>query len=185
MSNHGWSGLLMDGSEAKIATCREVYAGLPVEIGCHFITRENIASLLASHRVPQALDLLVIDLDGNDYWVLGSVLAQYSPRVIVVEYNAGWPPPTEWVMPYKADYVWDGSKNFGASLTSLAKLCAAHGYVLVGTDPRGVNAFFVLSNLVGDRFPDCHESESHHYAPPRYGRSTFGHPVRRRPRSNR
>jgi hypothetical protein len=129
--------------------------------------------------VPKAPDLLVVDIDGNDYWVLASILSEYAPRVVVVEYNASWPPPVEWVMSYAPAHVWDGTRYFGASLTSLAKLGTAHGYSLVGCDPSGVNAFFVRDDQLGVHFPDCREPISRHFAPPRFNRWSFGHPVRR------
>jgi hypothetical protein len=64
-----------------------------------------------------------------------------------MEYNGRWTPPTEWVMPYNPDHVWDGSICFGASLTSLAKLAHRYGYRLVGCESRGINAFFVRKDL--------------------------------------
>lgn len=178
-AKHGWGGLVMDGSEKNAARARELFSGLPVRIGCHFVTRANITSLLEGHGVPDAPDLLVVDIDGNDYWVLAAALARYSPRVVVVEYNGSWPPPMEWVMSYSADHRWDGTRFYGASLTSLAKLCGAHDYALVGCDPNGVNAFFVRNDQLDDHFPDCNKPAHHHYPPPRYGRMSFGHPVRR------
>ena len=69
-----------------------------------FVTRENIAGLIAAARFEQ-LDLLSIDIDGNDYWIWEALTIQ--PRVVVIEYNAKFRPPTSWVMEYNAAHRWD------------------------------------------------------------------------------
>ena len=38
------------------------------------------------------------------------------PRVVVVEYNAGFPPAQAWIHPYEPGRAWDGTQAFGASL---------------------------------------------------------------------
>ena len=169
IAHHGWGGLVMDGSEANIARARQTYAPFPVRVGCHFITLESIVSLFRSYDVPQRHDLLVVDIDGNDYWVLGALLQHYQPRVIVAEYNGRWWPPTEWVMSYRPDHVWDWTCYGGASLTSLNKLCTAYGYRLVGCDPCGVNGFFVHRDELGDRFPDARYGVGYHFVRLRAG----------------
>jgi hypothetical protein len=60
-----------------------------------------------------------------------------------------------WVMAENPNYIWDRSNYFGASLRSLTELGRKKGYSLVGTDSRGVNAFFVRDDFVGKgRFLD-------------------------------
>ena len=48
-------------------------------------TKEMVARL--KNDVPAEIDLLSIDIDGNDYWVWQAMNAT-SPRVVVIEYNA-------------------------------------------------------------------------------------------------
>ena len=110
---------------------------------------ENIAGLLAECCAPSEPNLLVIDIDGNDYWVLAEIFRSYRPRVVVSEYNGRWPPPLEWIMPYNPTHTWDYSAYFGASLASLAKLARRHDYELVACESMGVNAFFVRGDLPG------------------------------------
>src|SRR6516165_5949600 len=59
---------------------------------------------------------VIIDLDRNDYWVW-SKIDRYRPRVVVIEYNAIFPPGCHWVVDYRPQAVWDKTSNFGASLT--------------------------------------------------------------------
>jgi hypothetical protein len=97
----------------------------------------------------------------------------------VIEYNARWVPPTEWVMPYNPDHRWDGTVRFGASLQSYTNLGHLHGYTLVGCSSAGVNAFFVRNDQINGHFPMVRDEATDHYAAPDYT-SGFGHPIRRR-----
>ena len=122
------------------------------------------------------LDLLSIDIDGNDYHLLRAFTA-VRPRVIVIEYNAKFPPPMDLVMPYDPAHRWNGTDYFGASLVALANLAARRGYRLVGTNITGANAFFVRDDLAGAHFAPADAGAL--YNPPRYWLSSAwaaGHP---------
>lgn len=137
LSKHkGWKGLLMDGSHENAV----------INLHQEFITRENIEALFAKYNVPEEFDLLSIDIDGNDYWVWEAITA-YTPRVVIMEYNACFPETESKTVPYAKDFAWDKTDYMGATLRALTKLGAQKGYTLVGTDSCGVNAFFVRNEL--------------------------------------
>jgi hypothetical protein len=71
-----------------------------------FITRDNIEGIFNKNDVPENLDLLSVDIDGNDYWIWKAI-SNYKPRVVVVEYNSTINPTREWIMPYNENRVWD------------------------------------------------------------------------------
>ena len=79
---HGWQGLLMDPGGLS----RNPWAVVRKEL----VTAENVNDLFQKYGVPEAFDLLSIDIDGNDYWVWRAIT--YRPRVVVIEYNAHVPP---------------------------------------------------------------------------------------------
>ena len=93
------------------------------------------------------IDLLSLDIDGNDFHILQAIEA-VKPRVIVLEYNAKFPPPIDWVMRYNPHHKTDKTSYFGASLKSYERLMRSKGYKLVGCGMTGANAFFVLDELV-------------------------------------
>jgi hypothetical protein len=176
----GWSGLWIEASPASARAIREGFAPAiaagRLTLVESFVTAENIEGLLRGAGVPADLDLLSIDIDGNDYWVW-KALGAFRPRAVVIEYNASLGPTARLARPYDPAFVWDGTSAFGASLAALAALGEAKGYALVGCDAAGVNAFFVRQDLVGDRFV-APFTAARHYQPPRYGPTGAGHPPR-------
>lgn len=133
-----WSGVFVDASEATVAALTKRFASLEgVTVLHREVTPENVGEIVA--RGGERPDLLSIDIDSYDYWVWKALTAQ--PRVVVIEYNShlGHEPVA---VPYGGIGP-DSPKGYsGASLAALAKLGAEKGYVLLGCDYMGVNAFF-------------------------------------------
>lgn len=169
-----WGGLLIEANAEMYRQLKMVHEMLSrftgdagrVKLANELVTAENVADIFSSNNVPTAFDLLSIDIDGNDYWVW-KALAGYRPRVVVIEYNAIYAPPTRWVMPYDPGHVWDGGTKYGASLTSLSDLGKEMGYDLVATDSHGINAFFVLRELCSQLLSPLSAEQAYH--PPRFG----------------
>jgi len=170
----GWTGLFLEADETCFAELERRYAGAP-GVRCRQVkvTSANIENLLAEAGIPRDFDLLSIDIDGNDYWVWRAV-REWRPHVVVIEYNAAYPPPALWVMQENPDHVWRGDTYHGASLMSLVRLGREKGYSLVATSSAGVNAFFVRDDLVDARFLEPIAGSL--YSPPAYGPHRGGHP---------
>jgi hypothetical protein len=57
-------------------------------IGLHreTITPTNVISIFEKYHIPKQFDLLSIDIDFGDFWVMHKLLSDgYRPRVIIVE----------------------------------------------------------------------------------------------------
>jgi len=178
--NRGWRGWWIDGDPSNVSSIltkfRQPIVSGQLSVLEALVTAENIVSLLDRLGVPKELDLLSLDIDRNTYWVWRAISNVYRPRVAVIEYNASFPPDVDWKVQYRADACWNGSAYFGASLKAMELLGRHHGYSLVGCDFTGVNAFFVRSDVCGERFAEPFTAENH-YEPPRYGLSArHGHP---------
>ncbi len=169
----GWSGLWMEAIPNRIANLRRVFAKAldagVLSVRHTKVTVANVNDLIRSADITGEIDLLSIDIDNQDYHVCRAINV-ISPRVIVIECNSTFPPPAEWVVPFEAEGKREGFLS-GASLASMTKMMAGKGYVLVGTEISGTNAFYVRNDLVQDRF--VHAGDVHSlYNPPRRG---FGH----------
>jgi hypothetical protein len=164
----GWSGGWIDGSPNDARAIRERFSPLlssgKLQFIEGFVTAETIAKLAAQPGLDD-LDLFSIDIDGNEYHILQAM--HLTARVVIVEYNAKFAPPIDWVMPYKADFVWGFTDYCSASLTALERLMRSKNYSLVGCNITGVNAFFVRDDLAGESFLAPFTAENH-YEPARY-----------------
>jgi hypothetical protein len=161
VGEQGWTGLRMDGVDQTDGS----------DIRQEFITAENINELFAKYGVPDEFDLLSIDIDSNDYWVLRSLDERYRPRVLVMEYNASLGPTQRKTIAYDPAYVWDVSSYFGASLAALHNVAVERGYSLVGCDSLGVNCFFVRTDCLTG-FAALTPEQA--YVPPGYGLFIWG-----------
>lgn len=151
-----WRGLWIEGDPDYYKQIqnkfRPVIKDNQLKVVNAFITKENINELFLQAGMEGEIDLLSIDIDGNDYYVFEAI-SVVAPRVVIIEYNAKFPPDCEWVMPYNKFHLWDGTDKHGASLKSLQILGEKKGYQLVGTNINGVNAFFVRKDLTNNLFP--------------------------------
>lgn len=170
----GWRGLFLELDETHHRALSENYCQYD-QVKCvqACVTSDNIEELFQTHEVPRDLDLLSIDIDGNDYWVWKAV-QNWKARVVVIEYNGYYRPPIRWVMKENRSHRWNRTTYFGASLAALATLGREKGYTLVGTESIGVNAFFVRDDQVTDEF--VQRRVAYHYSSPRYGKHELGHP---------
>ena len=124
------------------------------------------------------IDLLSIDIDGNDYYVWNAIKC-VSPRVVVIEYNSKFPANFEWIMEYDAEHIWNGDDEQGASLKALQLLGEKLGYQLVGTSINGINAFFVKKDLAADKFVLPATSENLYNSAKYYNKYRNGHPSKK------
>ncbi len=153
MLKEDFHGLLMDGSAENVDYFN--YAAKQHGIDRitavqAFITRGNLQSLIRDNGVPRDIDLLSLDVDGNDYW-LWEALECISPRVVCIEYNAGIGPELALTVPYDDSFE-RYSKHpsgfyYGASLAALRSLGQRKGYYLIGCDSTGTNAFFLRDDV--------------------------------------
>jgi hypothetical protein len=168
----GWNGWWIEGDQDSCDAITKRFDLYPapasrLTLRQSFVSPENIAGLLHELQVPTEVDLFSLDID-LDTFHIWAALKDFRPRVIVVEYNGGFPADVGWIHPYQPGKTWDYSQAFGASLKAFETLGSERGYRLVGCDLIGINAFFVREDLVADHFAAPFTAENH-YEPPRYG----------------
>ena len=132
LDDYGWTGLRMDGKGTN-------------DVKKEFITRENILGLFEKYDVPREFDLLSIDLDGNDYWILKEILTSYKPLVICAEMNGCCPVGVSQAIKYNAGHKYGGKSYYGASFEAIKRLCV--DYIVVHNQ-LDLNVFLVHKDLV-------------------------------------
>jgi len=155
--HHDWDALMLDGDDNLLARGRALYASHPETfrlgptIATEWITSANVNELLQRHGYANDIDLLSVDMDGIDYWVLSAITQ--TPRVLVVEYNNRIPADRAISVPNEDAFVatggaFSGDGFFGASLAAFDKLLTGRGYRLVGANRQNTNAFFLRHDVL-------------------------------------
>jgi hypothetical protein len=128
IANRGFYAVMIEGSEQRFRDLQAAFKDnpkvYPVNAFVGFTEADGLDAILARTPIPEAFDVLSIDIDGNDYHVWNAV-QRYRPRVVVIEYNPTIPTAVDFVQPP------DLSINQGASITALNRLAAQKGYELV------------------------------------------------------
>lgn len=124
LGNLGWSGLVLDREN-----------GIEVTI-------DNILELIDG----KPFDLLSIDIDGNDLWVIDKILkGGYTPSVIIAEFNAMYTDSR--AIRYNKDHVWAGGSYYGFTFKAGEKLAELHGYKVI-FQIADMNMIMVRADLI-------------------------------------
>jgi hypothetical protein len=151
----GAKGLFLDGNPdcSDIAKTLFPSRGINAKAVCTWIDRDNINDLILDNIGPD-VDILSVDLDGNDYWVWESISA-IRPILVITEYNASFGPIRSVSTPYVRDFDrfrhHSSATCHGMSLRAAVSLAARKGYSLVCTDLAGLNAFFVRNDRLSSK----------------------------------
>jgi hypothetical protein len=151
----GMTGLLMDGGNENAS----------INLNKEFITMENVLGLFSKYKVDKSFDVLSLDVDMFDLWILREILKEYQPRVMVVETNPTLGLSDGKFSPY--DYaqvnaqpmsvvhpsmtnqtVWDLTRYSGANPAAFRALGRRFGYEMVYCERCGVNCFLVHESVL-------------------------------------
>jgi hypothetical protein len=154
LMNDHWQGMVLDAREDDLRYIQKdnIYWQHDLQVRYAWITRDNIDALLMESGFDDDLGLLSIDIDGNDYWIWES-MKYFRPRIVIVEYNSvlGLTPV---VVPYQEKFARTpahySNLYYGASLSALQHLARKKGYLLLGSNVWGHNAFFVRADIAGE-----------------------------------
>eukprot|EP00984_Skeletonema_dohrnii_P002101 scaffold700_cov113-Skeletonema_dohrnii-CCMP3373.AAC.2 len=161
-----WSGVLIEADQQRFKELKNLHDGLGnisvcAEVSCDPCSPQSLLSILKRDApdLPHNFDLVSIDVDGMDYWIMANILGlsapdgstdSYQPKVICVEFNPTMPTDLVYVQP-RSDSI-----RHGSSLSAFVELATASGYILVETTL--FNAFFVQFELyeqfLKDEVPD-------------------------------
>jgi hypothetical protein len=121
-----------------------------------FVDKKNIDDLL-SKSITKSPDIFSIDIDGNDYYLVQSILEKgFKPKIFVVEYNANYGPDKSITIPYNPNFNYATAHSsrlyYGVSITAWRNLFEKYGYEFVTVESNGINAFFILKEEFPENF---------------------------------
>jgi len=160
LSNYGWWGWLFDAEPTNVLMAQLRW--LRCKPFLAFVSVENINKLMEVSEVPKEVDMLSIDIDGNDYWVWKAMTL--DARMVVIEYNASFGSEESITIKYDPEFSREHiNRNYhGASLRALTRLAKEKGMSLVGCEGSGVNAFFVKDEYLTDELPAVSPEEAYY-----------------------
>jgi hypothetical protein len=157
--NHGWEALLFEGNPELVQRGEQFYEHCgdawyyPPHFVNTWVTPDNIDALLVEHDFENNVEVVIIDMDGNDYWMWNAL--RLNPKVVVVEINETLGTEPSIAIPYQPNFqLPKGSVHRSASLRAFNKLAVSRGYRLVGMERYNFNAFFLRNDCAPDLIPE-------------------------------
>jgi len=135
VNKFNWDELLIDGHPKQ----------LKENIKEEWITKENIIAILEKYECPKQIEVLKIDIDNMDYWILREILSnKYIPKIILFEFNPMFKYDETYSKVYYPNCKPNGSTPlntgdacksswYGASLGAFIKLGKEFGYNFIYT----------------------------------------------------
>jgi len=161
--HHRWRGFLFDGDPVFVAEGKRFFASHPATrvappvMKAEWFTRDNVNQALASAGVSDEVDVLSLDIDGNDLHLWNAMTLR--PRILICEFNNAVPSELALTIPYHADFSFtvlppDQVLFRSASLAAYAAVGKHKGYRLVGLNALGFNALFLRSDVLAAEMPE-------------------------------
>jgi 2-O-methyltransferase len=136
----GWDALLIEADSKQFEKLGQRYLGNPHVTCFNYRVAPtgaySLDALLSRTEAPVQLDLAVIDVDGQDYWLWNSLL-KYQPRVVVIEFDPNTDP----------DFIPDIGGSGLAGRDAILRL--AYGKLYTPVCRTWCNWVFVRSDLAG------------------------------------
>lgn len=137
LRERGYRAVLIEGNSEKFEkleeTCAAEQQSTPVNCFIASSGENSLDRVLSKTPIPQDFDLLVVDIDGDDYRVWKDI-NHYRPKVVCIECNPTFPDDVVFIQSDTEDFQ-------GSSLLAFVQLGKEKGYELVAT--LGGNAFLV------------------------------------------
>lgn len=155
-----YSGIMIDGDDSLIRRAKRIVEPYSIGAQCDalFVTRESVEDV-KKLTVCLDPDVLSLDIDGNDYYIIDSMFKiGFRPKIIVVEYNSVYGPELAVTIKYQQNFNYRTAHwtelYYGVSVAGWRKFFSAIGYQFITVERNGVNAFFVEPSQFTPEFLD-------------------------------
>ena len=108
-----FSGLSVELDDKKFKKMKFIYKKFNnTHLSNSKVTPENVVNLLKEFKVPQNFDVLNLDIDSYDLFVVKKLLNSYQPKIISMEINEKIPPPIYFTVTYDENHFWKADHFF-------------------------------------------------------------------------
>ena len=112
-----FSGLSVELDDKKFKKMKFIYKKFNnTHLSNSKVTPENVVNLLKEFKVPQNFDVLNLDIDSYDLFVIKKLLNSYQPKIVSMEINEKIPPPIYFTVTYDENHFWKADHFFGCSI---------------------------------------------------------------------
>lgn len=149
----GWKALGIEADPQKYTLLEKAYGKFPQAQASNALADpENIGALLIQFGIEKNFGVLCLDIDGNDFWVLDAILADFRPGLVVTEINENIPPPLRFAVKFDPNFRLR-YHFYGYSIAALEDLCDKHQYGILELEYN--NAFLAPAELGPGHFRDA------------------------------
>jgi hypothetical protein len=134
LADRGVKGLAIEGSPVRFAQLSLTYEKyVDVKLIRTYVSPDSITDLITGAEIPSDFDVLNLDIDSYDFFVLESILKAFTPKLCVLEWNRAYPPSIFFTVDNNPNIHWTGSKFFmGASMLAFYDLLKKFNYKIIG-----------------------------------------------------
>jgi len=144
--NDNFSGLSFELDDKKFRKMQFIYKKFKnVYLSKSKVTPENVLDLFKKFNVPQKFEILNLDIDSYDLFVIKKLLESYKPKIISMEINEKIPPPIYFTVIFNDTHFWKGDHFFGCSIQAAHEELKKSGYRLYTLIYN--NAIFVSNDI--------------------------------------
>jgi len=114
------------------------------------VEKDTIKKLLDDHRCPKRVNILCLDIDNMDWWILRALLQSgYKFDLAVIEFNPAFNHTQTYTKPYIYKARKTGNSFYGASIRAFYELFNKYKYSIFYTASN--NAFFIKNKHLSER----------------------------------
>ena len=134
LADRGIKGLAIEGSPVRFSQLSLTYEKYEdVKLVRSYVSADSITDLIRGAEIPSDFDVLNLDIDSYDFYVLESILKVFRPKLCVLEWNRAFPPSIFFTVNNNPNIHWTGSKFFqGASMLAFHDLLKRFNYKIIG-----------------------------------------------------
>ena len=130
MDKYEWESLETDYDDGSVENNK--WKRIHPRVKKETIFEKNVCEIFEKYKVPKRFDLLSLDIDSLDWYVLrGLLIGGYEPSVAIIEYNPIFTCQDAYVRDYDEGYHKDGTSVYGASAKAYEMLMVEAGYTLI------------------------------------------------------
>lgn len=152
--DHSWSGLAVEMDPKKFSSLAYIYSNYE---NCRLarcrVTPENVNSLLLANEISIEFEVLNLDIDSYDLFVIKAALTNgFRPKIITMEINEKIPPPLYFTVKYDTTHYWKGDHFYGCSAAAAVATVTPFGYILASIEYN--NAVFIRTELAAGKIKE-------------------------------